>query len=94
MGLFRTATRLAARNSHKIKQAAEDNADKINDNVRKVTKAIDDKTGGKHRDKLDKVEGAVKKAVDKNDGPDPTGDYPTDRPNHPDDPPGPTPPTT
>lgn len=94
MGLFRTASRLAARNSHKIKQAAEDNADKINDTVGKVTKKLDERTGGKHRDKLDKVEGAVHKAVSKNDGPDPTDGYPTDRPNHPKDPPGPTPPTS
>lgn len=90
MGLFRTATRLAARNADKIKKAAEDNADKITDTVGKVTGKIDERTGGKHRDKLDKVEGAVEKALKKDDGDGPGG-YPTDGPHHPTDPPGPTP---
>ena len=72
MDLFRTAKRLATRNANKLKKAAEDNADKITDTVGKVTDKIDEKTGGKHRDKLDKVEGAVDKALHKDDGPDPT----------------------
>lgn len=86
LGLLSKAVRLASRNSHKIKQLAEDNADKITGTVGKVSERIDERTGGKHRDKLDKVEDAVRKAVDKGDGPDgPDGPY------HPTDPPGPTP---
>lgn len=71
MSLFRSVTRLAARNSDKIRRAAEDNADKITDTVGKVTDKIDERTGGKHRDKLDKVEGAVDKALNKDTGPGP-----------------------
>lgn len=83
MGMLDKAVRLASKNSAKLKQLAEDNADKINDTVGKVTAKIDEKTDGKHRDKLDKVEGAVEKAVRKDDGPG------SKEPYHPTDPPGP-----
>ena len=89
MGLLNKAARLAAKNSEKIKQLAEDNADKITDTVGKVTEKIDEQTKGKHRDKLDKVEGAVEKALKKDDG---TGGPAAGGPYHPEDPPGPTPP--
>ena len=91
MGLLSKAARLAAKNSGKIKQLAEDNADKITDSVGKVSDRIDKQTQGKYRDKLDKVEGAVGKALKKDDpggpGSEGTGPY------HPEDPPGPTPPS-
>jgi hypothetical protein len=90
VGLFDKAVRLAAKNSGKLKQLAEDNADKITDTVGKVNERIDKQTQGKYRDKLDKVEGAVGKALQKDDpgegGPAGRGPY------HPEDPPGPTPP--
>ena len=89
MGLIDKAARLAAKNSEKIKQLAQDNADKITDTVGKVTDKIDEQTKGKHRDKLDKVEGAVEKALRKDDG---LGGPADKGPYHPDDPPGPTPP--
>ncbi len=68
MGKFTKLVRLASRNSGKIKKLAEDNADKITDTVGKVADKVDEQTKGKHRDKLDKVEGAVEKAL-KKDGP-------------------------
>ncbi len=40
----------------KIKKAAEDHGDKIADGVDKATDAIDDKTGGKFSEHLDKVD--------------------------------------
>ncbi len=83
MGMFRKAVRLASKNSDRIRQLAEDNADKITDTVGKVTAKIDEKTGGKHTDKLKKVEDAVDKALDHGDGPAADGPY------HPTDPPGP-----
>ena len=88
MGLFQKVTRLASRNSGKVKQLAEDNADKITDTVEKVTAKIDEKTGGKHSATLKKVEDAVDKALGA-DTPD-TGEGPAaDGPEHPTDPPGP-----
>ncbi len=68
MGLFN----LLKKNTGKIQKLAEDNADKIADGVDKATNAIDKKTGGKYTDKLNKVDDAVEKALDKNKGDDPT----------------------
>jgi hypothetical protein len=77
VGLLGKAVRLASKNSGKIKKLAEDNADKITDTVGKVTDKVDKQTQGKHRDKLDKLEGAVDKALKKDDGPEQGG---TNRP--------------
>lgn len=88
MGVFDKVVRLASRNSGRIKKLAEDNSDKITDTVGKVTDKVDQQTKGKHRDKLDKIEGAVEKAL-RNDGPEGPA---ADAPYHPEDPPGPTPP--
>jgi len=49
------------RNIDKAKALADKNKDKIADTVTKATGAIDKKTGGKHADKLKKVDDAVKK---------------------------------
>lgn len=43
------------------KEAAADHADQIEDGIDKGAKVIDDKTGGKH---TDKIEGAAEKAKD------------------------------
>ena len=40
----------------KAKKLADENADKIAEGVDKATDAIDKKTGGKHHDKLEKVD--------------------------------------
>ncbi len=81
----RNVTRLASKNSGKIKEMAEDNADKITDTVGKVTAKIDEKTGGKHSDTLKKVEDAVDKALNHDD--EPADDDPAaDEPDHPTDP--------
>jgi nucleosome binding factor SPN SPT16 subunit len=47
----------------KGKDLAADNADKIEDAVEKVGDFIDDKTGGKYADKVDKVQEAAKNAI-------------------------------
>lgn len=47
----------------KGKEAAAQNADKINDAVDKAGTFIDDKTGGKYSDKIEKGKDAAKKAV-------------------------------
>lgn len=48
----------------KLKKTAKDNADKVTDAVDKATDLIDDKTGGKYTDKLDKVDEKVKDVLD------------------------------
>lgn len=75
MGLLRNLRRFAP----KAKQLAEDNADKISENVDKVTDKINERTGGKYRDKLDKVDDAAKKFAERS-GPDTghSGDDPAD----------------
>ncbi len=52
---------LNKRTLDKAKALAEKNKDKIADSVHKATDAIDKKTGGKHRDKLKKVDDAAAK---------------------------------
>lgn len=52
---------LNARNIAKAKALADRNKDKIAASVTKATDAIDKKTGGKHADKLKKIDDAAKK---------------------------------
>ncbi|MFC8178553.1 MULTISPECIES: antitoxin [Nocardiaceae] len=47
----------------KGKELAAENSDKIEDVVDKAGDFIDDKTGGKYADKVDKVQEAAKKAI-------------------------------
>ncbi|WP_037161584.1 antitoxin [Rhodococcoides fascians] len=47
----------------KGKELAAENSDKIEDVVDKAGDFIDDKTGGKYADKVDKVQDAAKKAI-------------------------------
>ncbi|SNS43082.1 antitoxin [Rhodococcoides kyotonense] len=47
----------------KGKKAAAENSDKIEDAVDKAGDFIDNKTGGKYADKVDKVQDAAKKAI-------------------------------
>ncbi len=44
----------------KAKKAINDNAEKIDDAVDKAAKVVDDKTGGKYADKVDKVQDTIK----------------------------------
>ena len=55
MGLF------SSKNIAKAKALAEKNKDKIAAGVNKATGVIDEKTGGKHTDKLKKVDDAAQK---------------------------------
>ena len=51
---------------NKGKDLAAENSDKIDGAVDKAGDFIDNKTGGKYADKIDKVQDAAKNAVDKN----------------------------
>ncbi len=63
---------LNKRNLDKAKSLFEKNKDKIADGVNKATDTIDKKTGGKHADKLKKVDEAAQKMAGKPaDGADP-----------------------
>ena len=52
----------------KAKKAAEEHGDKIADGVDKATDMIDDKTGGKFTDKLEKVDELAEKHLGDDDG--------------------------
>ncbi len=52
---------LSSKNIAKAKALAEKNKEKIASGVNKATDVIDQKTGGKHADKLKKVDEAAKK---------------------------------
>lgn len=78
MGLMDNVKKMASKeNMDKAKGVVAKNADKITDTVEKATSTIDEKTGGKYRDKLDKVEGTVarnlEKVKDEGDDPRPGG---------------------
>lgn len=53
------------KNANKAKDLAEQNADKIADGVDKATDKIDQKTKGKYRKHLDKVDDAASDFADK-----------------------------
>ena len=74
MGLLNSVRKLATpQNIAKAKGMAAKNADKITGTVGKATEAIDKRTGGKHRDKLDRFEATVAENLEKakRDGDDP-----------------------
>ena len=62
---------LNARNIAKARALADKNKDKIAAGVSKATGAIDKKTGGKHADKLKKIDDAAKKFAGPDDPSDP-----------------------
>lgn len=49
----------------KAKSLLTQNADKVEQAIDKAGDIVDDKTGGKYKDAVDKVQDAAKKAVDK-----------------------------
>lgn len=50
----------------KAKDLLAKNADKVDTAIDKAADIVDSKTQGKYKDKVDKVQQAAKKAVDKN----------------------------
>lgn len=79
MGLLDNVKKLASKeNVAKAKGMAAKNSDKITGTVGKATSKIDQKTGGKYRDKLDKVEESVARNLEKakREGDDPGGTDP------------------
>lgn len=64
MGLF---DKLKGKTSD-LKDAAADHADQIEDGIDKAAGLIDDKTGGKHTDQIDKAAAKAKDVVEKLDG--------------------------
>jgi len=66
VGLLDNVKKLASKqNIDKAKGLAAKNADKITGAVDKATSTIDQRTGGKYRDKLEKVSDAVERNLDK-----------------------------
>jgi len=66
MGLMDSVRRLASKkNIDKAKGLVAKNADKISGTVDKAATTIDQKTGGKHSEKLDKVTKAVDDNLEK-----------------------------
>ena len=51
----------------KVKDLLSKNADKVETAIDKAGDVVDEKTQGKYADKVDKVQDAAKKAVDKTD---------------------------
>lgn len=49
----------------KAKDLLEEHADKVDDGIDKVADLVDEKTGGKFADAVDKVQDAAKGAADK-----------------------------
>lgn len=79
MGLMDRAKKLASKqNVDKAKGLVAKNADKISGAVDKATSSVDKRTGGKYRDKLDKLNDTVdrnlEKARDEGDGDGTAGD--------------------
>lgn len=69
---------LNKRNIAMAKKFADKNKDKIASGVKKATHTIDEKTGGKHTDKLKKLDDAAQKfaGVDESSGTPPTDPAP------------------
>jgi len=66
VGLLDSVRKLATKqNIDKAKGLAAKNADKITGAVDKATSTIDQRTGGKYRDQLDKVGDAVERNLEK-----------------------------
>ena len=53
----------------KVKGLLSQNADKVDAAIDKAGDIVDDKTQGKYKDTVDKVQDAAKKAVDEESGP-------------------------
>ena len=52
----------------KLGDAVDQHGGKISDGIDKAAKAVDDRTGGKHHDKIANATGRAKDALDKLDG--------------------------
>ena len=65
MGLFDKLKKNAGDVAGKAADAVADNADKVDDGIDKVADVVDEKTKGKHTDKIDKAGAQAKGLVDK-----------------------------
>lgn len=52
----------------KVEDAVDKHGDKIGDGIDKAARVADEKTGGKHHDKIEGATGKAKDALDKLDG--------------------------
>ncbi len=52
----------------KLTKAVDDHGDKIAGGIDKAAKTVNEKTGGKHADKIDKATGKARDALDSLDG--------------------------
>ena len=55
---------------NKLNDAVDQHGDKISDGIDKAAALADEKTGGKHTDKIESATGKAKDALDKLDGKD------------------------
>jgi len=53
---------------NKLNDAVDQHGDKISDGIDKAAALADEKTGGKHTDKIESATGKAKDALDKLDG--------------------------
>lgn len=68
MSMFDKIKGQVSANADKIQEQVAANSDKIKAGVDKVADTIDEKTGGKYADKVDRVQDLAKEQVDKLDG--------------------------
>lgn len=91
MSFMDKAKDFASRSSAKARDLAREHSDTIDRGIQRAGTFVDDKTGGKYADKVDKVQGFATQQKDKIAG-GPDGDAPgtADGTPGPDVPPGPT----
>ena len=79
---------------NKAKDLVTENRDKIEDGLEKAGKFVDEKTGGKHSDKIDKGLDKVNQGLDRAEGKESEGDTDVNLATGPAEPPQPTVPAT
>lgn len=67
MGLLDDAKDKLGDAVEKAKDAVDEHADQIDDGIEKLAGYVDQRTGGKHTDKIDKAAGQARKLVEKLD---------------------------
>jgi hypothetical protein len=65
MGLFDKAKDLIEEHQDEVKEFIEEHEDQVTEGVDRVAEFVDDKTGGKHSDKIDSATEKAKDAVAK-----------------------------
>lgn len=77
MGFIDKAKDFAAQSSAKARDLAREHSDKIDQGIQRAGTFVDDKTGGKYADKIDKAQDFATKQADKLAGEDGTPGHDT-----------------